>query len=395
MLAGRAPLGAAGCGRLLAAGLLRPLLCGLPPCWVTAGRHYPSLRVAEPAKEKRLVRKEQRSSLVVRRFIACPQLARTVRRCLQGGAGPGPQPLLLEFAPGPGILTQSLLDAGFRVVALESNSDFLTGLQSLESSLDGRLKVIHGDFFRMDPMAKGALKPPAVSSEKLFKTLGVAAVPWRADVPLKVFGIVPQQLERNRLWRLLFAMYECSSIYRYGRVELNLFISEKEYTVLTAKPGKSKIYQALTVLAQLGYEIELLHKEPWSSFATNLKNGGLAIPKAGRLPNDHFCLVRLTPQQNLFTGGLKPSNASTFIFMVKQSFAKPKSKLTDRLNSWSLDNSDRLLKALEIPRNASMYNLYPEDYKRLFEALQNSHLFAETFFHDEVLTSTRTMNLLI
>uniref|UniRef100_A0A8D2QGC1 rRNA adenine N(6)-methyltransferase n=1 Tax=Zonotrichia albicollis TaxID=44394 RepID=A0A8D2QGC1_ZONAL len=292
-----------------------------------------------------------------------------------------------KITKGPGILTQSLLDAGFRVVALESNSDFLTDLQSLESSLDGRLKVIHGDFFRMDPMAKGALKPPAVSSEKLFKTLGVAAVPWRADVPLKVFGIVPQQLERNRLWRLLFAMYECSSIYRYGRVELNLFISEKEYTVLTAKPGKSKIYQALTVLAQLGYEIELLHKVRvlYQLIRPKAKYGH-------RLPNDHFCLVRLTPQQNLFTGGLKPSNASTFIFMVKQSFAKPKSKLTDRLN---LDNSDRLLKALEIPRNASMYNLYPEDYKRLFEALQNSHLFAETFFHDEVLTSTRTMNLLI
>ncbi|NXS00768.1 TFB2M transferase, partial [Oxylabes madagascariensis] len=326
------------------------------------------------------------------RFIACPQLARTVRRCLQSGAGPGPRPLLLEFAPGPGIVTRSLLDAGFRVLALESNLDFLTDLQSLENSLDGQLKVIHGDFFRLDPLAKGALRPPAVSSDKLFETMGVAAVPWRADVPLKIFGIVPQHLERNRLWRLLFAMYECSSIYRYGRVELNLFISEKEYTVLTAKPGKSKIYQALTVLAQLGYDIELLHKEPWSSFATNLKNGGLAIPKSVQAPNDHLCLVRLTPQQNLFTGGLKPSNASTFIFMVKQSFAKPKSRLTDRLNSWSLDNSDTLLKALEIPKKASMCNLYPEDYKRLFEALQNSDMFAETLFHDEVLASTRTMN---
>uniref|UniRef100_U3KAN4 rRNA adenine N(6)-methyltransferase n=1 Tax=Ficedula albicollis TaxID=59894 RepID=U3KAN4_FICAL len=321
----------------------------------------------------------------VRRFIACPQLVRTVRRCLQRGArpGPGPQPVLLEFAPGPGILTRSLLEAGFRVVALESNADFLTELKSLENSLDGQLKVIHGDFFRLDPLAKGALKPPAVSSDKLFETMGVAAVPWRADVPLKIFGMVPQELERNRLWRLLFAMYECSSIYRYGRVELNLFISEKEYTVLTAKPGRSKIYQALSVLAQLGYEIELLHKEPWSSFATNLKNGGLAIPKTGRLPNDHLCLVRLTPQQNLFTGNLKPSNASTFIFMVKQSFAKPK-------KNYSFYTSE---KSLEIPKNAAMYNLYPEDYKRLFEALQNSDMFAETFFHDEVLASTRTMNL--
>lgn len=57
-------------------------------------------------------------------------------------------------------------------------------IQSLESSLDGQLKVIHGDFFRVDPMAKGALKPPAVSSEKLFETLGVAAVPWRAGICL-------------------------------------------------------------------------------------------------------------------------------------------------------------------------------------------------------------------
>ncbi|NWW81517.1 TFB2M transferase, partial [Climacteris rufus] len=300
--------------------------------------------------------------------------------------------ILFFFTSGPGILTRTLLDAGFRVVALESNSDFLPDLQSLENSLDGQFKVIFGDFFRLDPLAHGALKPPAVSSDNLFETMGVAAVPWRADVPLRIFGIVPQQLERNRLWRLLFALYECSSIYRYGRVELNLFISEKEYTVLTAKPGESKIYQALTVLAQIGYEIELLHKEPWSSFATNLKNGGLAIPKATQLPNNHLCLVRLTPQQNLFTGGLKPSNASTFIFMVKQSFAKPRSRLSDRLNSWSLDNSDKLLKALEIPENAAMRSLYPEDYKRLFEALQNCSMFAETLFHDEVLTSVRTIN---
>lgn len=57
-------------------------------------------------------------------------------------------------------------------------------IQSLESGWDGQLKVIYGDFFRMDPMAKGALKPPAVSSEKLFETLGVAAVPWRAGIYL-------------------------------------------------------------------------------------------------------------------------------------------------------------------------------------------------------------------
>ncbi|CAM9877178.1 unnamed protein product [Bubo scandiacus] len=405
MLAGRALPGAAGCcRRLLAAALaagLRPLLCGLPPCWRAARRAAgqspsPGLRVPGVAEAERLVQQTQRvqrTGALVRRFIACPQLARTVQRCLQSGAGPGPQPVLLECAPGPGILTRTLLNAGIRVVALENNLAFLPNLQSLENSLDGQLKVIYGDFFRLDPLVTGTVKPPAMCSDKLFETIGVEAVPWSADVPVRVFGIIPQIKERIILWRLLFALYECSSIYKYGRVELNIFVSEKEYKVLTGKTGDLRAYQALSILWQVGCEIQLLHMEPWSSFLTNLKNRGLAVPKSMWLPNDHLCLVRLTPRQNLFTGGLKPTNSSTFIFLVKQCLAKPKYRLTDRLNSWSLDSDGKLLRELEIPKNAATRDLYPEDYRRLFEALQNSNMFTETWFHDEVLHSIRNINL--
>ncbi|XP_052529324.1 dimethyladenosine transferase 2, mitochondrial [Tympanuchus pallidicinctus] len=394
MRACRALPGAAGCGRLLVAGPRPRLLPGGPgPSWGTARRAVgrwpsPGLRVPQAAEAEQQV---LRAGGPCGRFIARPQLARTVQRCLQ--AGSGPQPVVLECAPGPGVLTRTLLNAGVRVVALESHPAFLSELQSLENSLDGQLKVIYGDFFRLDPLVTGAVKPPAVCSDKLFEAMGITAVPWRADVPVKIFGIFPQRKERNTLWRLLFILYECSSIYRYGRVELNIFISEKEYKVLTAKPGELRIYQALSVLWQAGCDIQLLHMEPWSSFLTNLKNGRLAIPKSTRLPNDHLCLVRLTPQQNLFTGGLKPANSATFIFMVKQCLTKPRSKLIDRLNSWSLDNADKLLKALEIPKYIETGNVYPEDYKRLFCALQNSSVFTESWFHDEVLESIRNINL--
>lgn len=63
------------------------------------------------------------------------------------------------------------------------------------------------------------------------KTLKILLHTIETDVPVKIFGILPQKKERNTLWRLLFALYECSSIYKYGRVELNVFISEKEYKV--------------------------------------------------------------------------------------------------------------------------------------------------------------------
>lgn len=69
------------------------------------------------------------------------------------------------------------------------------------------------------------------SSSIYCKTLKILLHTVETDVPVKVFGILPQRKERNMLWRLLFVLYECNSIYKYGRVELNLFMSEKEYKV--------------------------------------------------------------------------------------------------------------------------------------------------------------------
>uniref|UniRef100_A0A8C4WAD3 rRNA adenine N(6)-methyltransferase n=1 Tax=Gopherus evgoodei TaxID=1825980 RepID=A0A8C4WAD3_9SAUR len=286
-----------------------------------------------------------------------------------------PRPPVLLIAAltgcGPGVLTRTLLNAGARVVALESDRAFLPELQSLENSLHGQLEVVHCDFFRLDPLGCGSMKPPAMYSEKLFENLGILAVPWTADVPVKIIGFLPQKKERNTLWKFIFVMYERSSIYRYGRIELNMFVSEKEYKVLTAKPGELRSYQALSVLLQTACEIQLLHM---------------------LLPNDHLCLVRMTPRRHLFTGGMTTTNSSTFIHMVKQCLAKRKSKLIDRLNSWSPDSGSKILRELEIPENIITGNLYPEEYRRLFEAMEHSKEFSQSWLYDEVLENNRNIN---
>ncbi|KAM4693467.1 dimethyladenosine transferase 2, mitochondrial [Discoglossus pictus] len=319
-----------------------------------------------------------------RRFIADPVVARIVLNNLLPWDQKGPGPLIMDCNPGPGVVTRMLLDAGARVVALESNPDFLPSLQVLQNNLDGQLEVVHCDFFRIDPLGQGAMQRPAIYSDTLFEILGIPQISWTADVPVKVFGFFPQKNERNFLWKHIYYIYERLSIYRYGRIELNMFMSEQQYKKLVSPPGDMRHYQALSVLYQVACDIQLLHMEPWSSFLTPSKFRGYSIPKSVYIPNDHLCLVRITPKRNLFNESFTPSNAAVFIMMMKQCLAKRKAKLIDRLNSWDPGNGQTLLRQLEIPEYIATGNLYPDQYKRLFEAMLSSEDFSKSWLYNEI-----------
>ena len=207
-----------------------------------------------------------------KRYVTSPRVAETVVRMLRGKRKAGQ--LILECNPGPGVLTRALLESGARVIALESDKT-IPELKSLGDSVNGRLEVIYCDFFKLDPRNHGTVTPPVMTSDMLFQYLGVKAHPWKKGFPLKVVGILPVKTERNTLWKILHDLYSCSSVYKYGRAELNLFISEKECWKLMANPQTPGLYQSLSVLGQTACGIKVLCTEPSSSFDTYTVKGQL------------------------------------------------------------------------------------------------------------------------
>nr|XP_023694555.1 dimethyladenosine transferase 2, mitochondrial isoform X3 [Paramormyrops kingsleyae]XP_023694556.1 dimethyladenosine transferase 2, mitochondrial isoform X3 [Paramormyrops kingsleyae] len=328
----------------------------------------------------------------LRHFIVDPDFAQLVADHLKGDLTER-NAAIFECNPGPGVLTRALLNSGAqRVIGLESDKSFLKDLQALESRLDGQLEVVHCDFFKLDPLGQGTMKPPSMYSDKLFNDLGISEVPWTADVPVKVMGIFPQRNERSILWKLVYSLFERTSVFRYGRVQLVIFMSEKEYLKLVASPGDLKKYQPLGVLWQMACDIELLRKEPWTTFVTSAKRSSLTAQKT-KLPNDHLCLVRLTPRPSLFSGNLTPANGATLIMMVKQCLTKKKALLIDQLNSWSPESGAKVLNELGLLEDIRTGHVFPEEYKILFESLHQSKEFTQSWLYDETLNTQTSVVL--
>jgi 16S rRNA (adenine1518-N6/adenine1519-N6)-dimethyltransferase len=195
-------------------------------------------------------------------------------RALDGAA---PDSGVVEIGPGLGALTGMLLRKGARVIALEKDRGLCAALRERFAAeiAAGQLDLRHGDALELLPTLR-----PAVLCGNL---------PYYISTPLLMEGLA---LGAPRLF----------------------FVMQKEVGQRLASGAGSKIYGALSILAQVAYEVELLRTLPGSVFYPPPEVASVA--------------VLLRRRENPLVA---PPDRASFAAFVQRGFSQRRKKLSNLL----------------------------------------------------------------
>ncbi|NVJ51524.1 MAG: 16S rRNA (adenine(1518)-N(6)/adenine(1519)-N(6))-dimethyltransferase RsmA [Gammaproteobacteria bacterium] len=224
---------------------------------------------------------------------------------------------MVEIGPGPGALTQPVLQRAGRLTAIELDRDVIPKLKMFCLG-DGELTIIEADALKVDFAALAA-------------TTG----------SLRVIGNLPYNISTP----LLFHLFDAVDVIQ----DMHFMLQKEVVERLVAAPG-SKSYGRLSIMAQYFATPELMFI---------VKPGAFNPP-----PKVDSAIVRLTPKT---AAQRVPVDLDLMSKVVTSAFSLRRKTLRNSLKSY-LDADD--FAVLGIDAKARAENLSPEDFIRITHHLE-------------------------
>ncbi|XP_054715437.1 dimethyladenosine transferase 2, mitochondrial-like [Uloborus diversus] len=243
---------------------------------------------------------------------------------------------ILEANPGPGILTKAILKmSSCHLRVFEKNEEFLTPLEAM-SSEHSNLEVVKEDFMFLPAIEA---RTDCEESENLFKDIPICS--WSNGISFRFFCIISSKKSVRFFRYLLAVLPERTSIFRYGRCEFFLLLTETEYRYIKAGPKENfATYRWSTVLYNLFFDIFCLQEIPSESL--------FPVPtsqKKNKTQNtSSFYFVKLVPKPDLFPSDNNPNKLPDLYYFVRHHLAKRTALVIPTLETWIPFCGPRLIK---------------------------------------------------
>lgn len=246
---------------------------------------------------------------------------RTVLEAIMNAASIRPGDLVLEVGPGFGALTQTLLDAGAEVMAIEQDKRFVHYLNPRLSPRRGMtVRVVQGD---------------------------AAAIHWHdliGDRPWKFVSNLPYAITSLALRKALWAPKPPENVVVLVQRE----VAERATDTASRQKGKTSLLSLMVALASSS--VRIVRRVPADSFfpAPSVESAILHI-------------VPLTAQERQKRWGMDPER---IMQVAKLGFAHPRKMIASNLKLYAAN-----LAEAGIPGTARAEDLSPDEWARLTQSV--------------------------
>ncbi|XP_071962150.1 dimethyladenosine transferase 2, mitochondrial-like isoform X2 [Antedon mediterranea] len=287
---------------------------------------------------------------------------------------------IVEITAGAGVLTRHLLAGGVgNLIVIEKEPGLVPILKQLEAEPGKRYQVVAGDSFTVLRTLQ-SFKDACVDMSGIFEQkLSNENCPNVNEPVIKVVGSIANKMtERTNLYTLAVLQLQRFGVFKFGPVECNLLMFEKTYKTLTQGPTSYMVkYQAISVLMQIGFQMECLHTVSLSSL--------LFQEKAGKAKNDRICLVKLTPKMEMFNeNNMTAEETSLFIYFVRNMMTKRKQNLLKILEVWA-PGSSYICIDLGYNEHTRTGDVKAMDYLRLFTRILKMDSFNGHWIGEDIM----------
>ena len=252
-----------------------------------------------------------------------------VARKITGAIEPEKGEWILEIGPGLGALTESLLEAGSRVLAVEKDPRFVDALkQEWGLKYAGQLELIQADFLDLDLPAE---------LKKRSKT------PWKVISNLPYYVTAP----------LLFTIFEAGSLFSQAVFMMQREVAER----ITAKPGTREYGRLSVSVSYFSHPRHVMDVSP-----------GCFTPQ----PEVKSSVMAFTFKSK--KERLSPALEKEFLAFVKRGFSQRRKTLLGLLigqrPAWTRPALEAAFTQCALARDIRAERLALDDFLKLFAALR-------------------------
>uniref|UniRef100_A0A182QP86 rRNA adenine N(6)-methyltransferase n=1 Tax=Anopheles farauti TaxID=69004 RepID=A0A182QP86_9DIPT len=243
-----------------------------------------------------------------------------------------PNRLLVEVNPGPGLLTEQILQRNVQNLRLyETDASFEAQLRALDIPKDALRIADFNGLWRLSYL------DGFDNGRRVLNLLdGITNRKWQDEINFRLFSVIGSV---KFLRYLMNSITHQNEFYSLGRYEMFLVMSPLLYShIASTKDAGYKLYRGSTIVFQLYYEHEFLGKVPRKHFLPWCTAGGTRKirtlhQKLIEDGSEEWYLVRITPRKNLYEH-LLPDNLGLFASFVTQHYISRRNRIIPSLEHW-------------------------------------------------------------